>query len=539
MCAPDAVRDTATAILGQSITAIQSTRRQFPNTTSPPPTPPPPRFLMATVHQSDGAAAANGHGEAAAANGKSNGHGEAAAANGKSNGHGVAAAVNGHAEAAANGKSNGHEVAATAPEDAVEWNFAGAKAGVLAATGANMSIRAIRYKISASVRENGPWPVLPLAHGDPSVFPAFRTAVEAEDAVAAALRTGQFNCYPAGVGLPAARSAVAEHLSQGVPYKLSADDIFLTAGGTQAIEVIIPVLAQTAGANILLPRPGYPNYEARAAFNKMEVRHFDLIPEKGWEIDIDSLESIADKNTTAMVIINPNNPCGSVYSYDHLAKVAEVARKLGILVIADEVYGKLVLGSAPFIPMGVFGHITPVLSIGSLSKSWIVPGWRLGWVALYDPTKILEETKISASITNYLNVSTDPATFIQAALPQILENTKEDFFEGIIGLLKESSEICYREIKENKYITCPHKPEGSMFVMVKLNLHLLEEIHDDIDFCCKLAKEESVILCPGSVLGMENWVRITFACVPSSLQDGLGRIKSFCQRNKKNSINGC
>ncbi|VAH08294.1 unnamed protein product [Triticum turgidum subsp. durum] len=356
----------------------------------------------------------------------------------------------------------------------------------------------------------------------------------------AALRTGQFNCYPAGVGLPAARSAVAEHLSQGVPYRLSADDIFLTAGGTQAIEVIIPVLAQTAGANILLPRPGYPNYEARAAFNKLEVRHFDLIPEKGWEIDIDSLESMADKNTTAMVIINPNNPCGSVYSYEHLAKVAEVARKLGILVIADEVYGKLVLGSAPFIPMGVFGHITPVLSIGSLSKSWIVPGWRLGWVAVYDPRKILEETKISASITNYLNVSTDPATFIQAALPQILESTKEDFFKGIIGLLKESSEICYRQIKENKYITCPHKPEGSMFVMVKLNLHLLEEIHDDIDFCCKLAKEESVILCPGSVLGMENWVRITFACVPSSLQDGLERIKSFCQRNKKkNSINGC
>ncbi|KAM3411007.1 hypothetical protein ACQJBY_002931 [Aegilops geniculata] len=437
---------------------------------------------MATVHQS------NGHGEAAAANGKSNGH---AAANGKSNGHAAAnGKSNGHA--ASNGKSNGHAASNGKSNGqaavAADWNFAGGKDGILATTGAKNSIRAIRYKISASVEESGPRPVLPLAHGDPSVFPAFRTAVEAEDAVAAALRTGQFSCYAAGVGLPAARSAVAEHLSQGVPYKLSADDIFLTAGGTQAIEVIIPVLAQTAGANILLPRPGYPNYEARAAFNKLEVRHFDLIPEKGWEIDIDSLESIADKNTTAMLIINPNNPCGSVYSYEHLAKVAEVARKLGILVIADEVYGKLVLGSAPFIPMGVFGHIAPVLSIGSLSKSWIVPGWRLGWVAVYDPTKILEETKISTSITNYLNVSTDPATFVQ----------------------------------------------------VKLNLHLLEAIHDDIDFCCKLAKEESVILCPGSVLGMENWVRITFACVPSSLQDGLERIKSFCQRNKKkNSINGC
>lgn len=115
-------------------------------------------------------------------------------------------------------------------------------------------------------------------------------------------------------------SAVADHLSRDLPYKLSSDDIFLTAGGTQAIEVVISILAQP-GTNILLPRPGYPNYEARAAFNNLEVRHFDLIPEKGWEIDLNSLESIADKNTTAIVIINPNNPCGNVYTYEHLSKV--------------------------------------------------------------------------------------------------------------------------------------------------------------------------------------------------------------------------
>ncbi|KAL5647722.1 hypothetical protein ACJX0J_042077, partial [Zea mays] len=133
---------------------------------------------------------------------------------------------------------------------------------------------------------------------------------------------------------------------------------------------------------------------------------------------------------------------------------------------------------------------------GSLSKRWIVPGWRLGWVAVCDPNRILQETKIIASITNFLNVSTDPATFVQGALPHILENTKEDFSRRIIGLLAETSEIRYREIKDIKCITCPHKPEGSMFVMVKLNLYLLEGIHDDIDFCCKLANEESVILCP-------------------------------------------
>ncbi|TVU32323.1 hypothetical protein EJB05_24048 [Eragrostis curvula] len=399
-------------------------------------------------------------------------NGHAAVENGNGKAHGDAVCVE---------NGNGHPKA---------WRFARAGSSVkeraMAGEGDKISIRAVRFKIMASVEERGPRPVLPLAHGDPSVFPAFRTAVEAEDAVAAALHTGQSNCYAAGVGLPAARRALAEHLSHDLPYKLTTDDIFLTAGGTQAIEVVISVLAKP-GTNILLPKPGYPNYEARAAFNNFEVRHFDLVPEKGWEIDVDSLEAIADENTTAMVLINPNNPCGSVYSHQHLAKVAEVARKLGILIISDEVYGNLVFGSSPFIPMGVFGHVVPVLTIGSLSKRWIVPGWRLGWVAACDPNKILQTSKITASITNFLNVSTDPATFIQ----------------------------------------------------VKLNLYLLEGIQDDVDFCCQLAKEESVILCPGSVLGMENWVRITFAIDSSSLLDGLKRIKSFCERhNKKNLLNG-
>lgn len=420
-----------------------------------------------------------------------------------------------------------------------EWRFARATKDALSAAGDTMSIRAVRFKISGSVDARDTRPVLPLAHGDPSAFPAFRTAIEAEDAVAAALRTGKFNCYPAGVGLPDARRALAEHLSRDLPYKLSADDIFLTAGGTQAIEVVISVLAQP-GTNILLPRPGYPNYVARAALNNLEVRHFDLIPERGWEIDIDSLESIADKNTTAMVIINPNNPCGSVYTHEHLTQVANAARKLGILVIADEVYGTLVFGESPFVPMGVFGHIAPVLTIGSLSKRWIVPGWRLGWIAVCDPKKILQRnSKIILSITNFLNVSTDPATFVQGALPHILWNTKDDFFKRITGLLAETSEICYTKIKGINCITCPHKPEGSMFVMVKLNLYLLEGIHDDIAFCCKLAKEESVILCPGSVLEMKNWVRITFAIDSSSLLDGLERIKSFCQRHMKKNLLNC
>lgn len=101
------------------------------------------------------------------------------------------------------------------------------------------------------------------------------------------------------------------------------EDVYLTVGCTQAIEIIVSVLARP-GANILLPKPGYPQYEARAAFDHLEVRHFNLIPEKGWEVDLDSIEALVDHNTAAIVVINPSNPCGNVFTYQHLKKVRTV-----------------------------------------------------------------------------------------------------------------------------------------------------------------------------------------------------------------------
>ncbi|KAF8409203.1 hypothetical protein HHK36_005277 [Tetracentron sinense] len=411
----------------------------------------------------------------------------------------------------------------------IKWGFRGNEE---LTTASGITIRGILNMIMDNLDATDKRPVIPLGHGDPSVFPCFRTTYIAEDAMVDALLSAKFNSYAPTVGILPARRCIAEHLSRDLPYKLSPDDVYLTIGGAQAIEVALTVLARP-GANILLPRPGYPYYEARAAFSNLQVRHFDLLPEKGWEVDLDAVEALADENTVAMVIINPGNPCGNVFTYQHLEKVAGTARKLGILVIADEVYDHLAFGVNPFVPMGVFGSIAPVLTVGSISKRWIVPGWRLGWLVTSDPNGILKETKIVECIKGCLNISSDPATFIQGAVPRILEQTKEDFFMKIINILRQTSGICYDKIKEIPCITCPHKPEGSMFAMVKLNVSLLEDINDDLDFCTKLAKEESVIVLPGVAVGLKNWLRITFAIEPSSLEDGLGRIKSFYQRHSK------
>ncbi|XP_061368174.1 nicotianamine aminotransferase 1-like isoform X2 [Gastrolobium bilobum] len=326
--------------------------------------------------------------------------------------------------------------------------------------------------------------------------------------------------------------AIADYLSSDLPNKLSPENVFVTAGGTQAIDIILPVIARP-GANILLPRPGYPQYESRANCCLLEVRYFDLLPEREWEVDLDSLEALADENSVAMVLISPSNPCGNVFTYQHLKRVAETARKLGIFVISDEVYAHVAFGSNPFVSMGVFSSIVPVMTIGSLSKRWLVPGWRIGWFATCDPHGIFQKTGIVTNIINYLGVNSDAPTFLQAAIPQILERTKDDFFSKNLNIMREAANIFYDGCKEIPCLRCPHKPEGAMVAMVEINFSQLEGIIDDVDFCTKLAKEESVLLLPGVTLGLKNWLRISLAVDSSDLEDGLSRIKAFSHRHAK------
>ncbi|RXI03013.1 hypothetical protein DVH24_003091 [Malus domestica] len=144
----------------------------------------------------------------------------------------------------------------------------------------------------------------------------------------------------------------------------------------------------------------------------------------------------------------------------------------------------------------------------------------------YAPT-VIERFK------KYFDILGGPATFIQAAVPRILEETEEIFFKKTLYFLKQSSDICWDRINEIPCLTCPSKPEGSMAVMVKLDLSLLEDINDDIEFCFKLVKEESVIFLPGKAVGLNNWIRITFAADPSSVEEALRRTKSFCQRHAR------
>nr|XP_043639800.1 probable aminotransferase TAT2 [Erigeron canadensis] len=402
-------------------------------------------------------------------------------------------------------------------------------------TASTFSIKRVIDVVKTNLNQNDERALIPLSYGDPSAFSCFRTAQVAEDAVVEALASAKCNAYAPKGGIVQARRSLAGYLSRNLPYKLSADDVYVTLGAYQAIQVLLAALRRP-GANILLPKPGYPAYEALSLVNHLEVRHFDLLQEQGWEVDLNGLETLADDKTVAMVIINPGNPCGNVFTRDHLHKIAETARRFGIPVIADEAYAHLTFGSNSFVPMGIFGMITPVFTVGSLSKRWMVPGWRLGWIARNDPNDIFSEHKIVECISRCLDSNASATTFIQAALPQILEKTTDDFFIKTLNILKKDADMCYEALKGIPCFTCLEKPQGSLFLMVKLDFSKLKGINDDMEFCSELAKEESVILLPGYVFKMKNWVRVTFGIDPLLLEDGLARIKTFCLRHTATKV---
>ncbi|MED6146819.1 hypothetical protein PIB30_038220 [Stylosanthes scabra] len=123
----------------------------------------------------------------------------------------------------------------------------------------------------------------------------------------------------------------------------------------------------------------------------------------------------------------------------------------------------------------------------------------------------------------------------QAAIPEILERTKDEFYSKNLDILRETANIFYEKVKEIPSLTCPHKPEGAMAVMVQINLSQIEGIIDDVDFCVKLAKEESVLILPGVTVGLKNWLRISFGVERSALEEGLSRLKAFCLRHARSN----
>ena len=213
--------------------------------------------------------------------------------------------------------------------------------------------------------------------GDPVAF-GFQTPPHLVAAVERAMRDGH-NTYGPSAGIPAAREAVAaEYTKNGFP--VTPDRVFITAGTSEGIELTLSGVVDS-GSEVLVPMPTYPLYTAVLAKLDAKAKYYRLDPSRGWMPDLEHLRSLVTPETRALVVIDPNNPTGAVYPIETRRKIIEFADEQGLLILADEVYGDLGF-DGPIAPYGLLDPDAPIISFSSLSKAYLAPGWRTGWMAI-------------------------------------------------------------------------------------------------------------------------------------------------------------
>lgn len=213
--------------------------------------------------------------------------------------------------------------------------------------------------------------------GDPITF-GFRTPPHMIEAVARAMRDGH-NGYAPSVGIAAAREAVAAECAQrGMP--VSPDRVVITSGTSEGIELTLTALAGP-GDDVLVPVPTYPLYTAVLAKIGARPLFYRTDPDRGWLPDVDHIRGIVTPATRALVVIDPNNPTGASYPADIRRALIRVADDHNIPLLADEVYADLHF-DGPVPALAAIEPDAPVISFSSLSKAYLAPGWRAGWMAV-------------------------------------------------------------------------------------------------------------------------------------------------------------
>jgi tyrosine aminotransferase len=198
--------------------------------------------------------------------------------------------------------------------------------------------------------------------------------------------------YVPACGTLEARRAIAthHHAVYGGPL-VSSDNVVVASGCSGTLELVLTALLDEDSI-LLVPKPGFPLYQVICESHGASVAHYELDPDRQWECNLEHMEELilSYDRVRGIVINNPSNPTGSVYTEHHLQQILSLAQRYQLPVIADEVYGDLTFDDAkhPFTSMAkvmmVMGSQVPVIVTSGLAKQYLLPGWRVGWAVFYD-----------------------------------------------------------------------------------------------------------------------------------------------------------
>lgn len=356
--------------------------------------------------------------------------------------------------------------------------------------------------------------------GDPVPF-GFQTPPELIDAVARAMRQS-CNGYGPSPGIKEGREAVAaDYTRQRWP--MSPDRTVLTAGTSEGIELALCALVEP-GDEVLVPVPTYPLYTAVIAKLGARAVFYRTDPESGWLPDVDQIGSLVGPRTRALVLIDPNNPTGAVYPTEVRRALIDIAELHGIAILADEVYADLAYGG-PIAPLGSLAPDAAIISFSSLSKAYIAPGWRAGWLAVGRSERLDDVLAAILKLADGRLCSTVPMQYAIAAALNGARAHQPAFRKA----LADRAAITTDRLNAIPGMSCV-APRGAFYAMPRVNL---PPGRTDEEFVLALLRETGVLCVYGSGFGTvpeDGYFRVVFLAPPQELAEIYDLIASFSSR---------
>lgn len=364
--------------------------------------------------------------------------------------------------------------------------------------------------------------MLYLNIGDPNLFD-FKTPEHIVNASFEAMQKNYCGYSPSS-GIKEAIEAIAKEADRkGIKNAL---DIFVTTGASEAIDLCLTALVNE-GENVLTPTPGYSLYTAIQ--NKLAAYEnpYYLDESNGWQPDINDIKNKVNDKTRAIIIINPNNPTGSLCKLETLKQIVDFAVEKDLVIFADEIYDKLLLDGKKHISLASLNKDASVITFGGLSKNYLAPGFRIGWgIVSGDKNKMKNYIE---AINKLLRARLSANHPIQYSIKPALEGDQSHLDEAIKKLTKRR-DITVNMLNSIDGISCV-APEGAFYAFPRIHI-----TKSDNHFVSELIKETGVVLVPGTGFGQypgTGHFRVVFLPQEEVLEKAYGKIAEFLTKYKK------
>jgi alanine-synthesizing transaminase len=365
--------------------------------------------------------------------------------------------------------------------------------------------------------------ILYLNIGDPCKFD-FATPPHMIEAVHKAMLDGH-NSYGESLGIKPAVEAIRHH-AEANGFK-DIQSIFVGYGSGEVIDSCLTAMVNP-GENVLTPNPEYPLYGAVLAKLGAVPNAYDLDEANGWEPDLDDIERKINPQTRAILLINPSNPTGAVTSLKTLEKLLEFAREHNLVILADEIYDKLIFDPASkHVSIATLARDVPIITFNGLSKAYLVPGWRIGWAVATGPREALRD--YLEAVHRLLRARLSAPHPFQHAIKSALEGP-QDHIPAMLEKLRRRARITADWAKRTPRVSLV-APKGAFYAHPSLDIP-----EDDLTFVTALLKQKHVLVVHGSGFGQKpgtRHMRIVFLPQEDVLHEAYEKISGFMREHYK------